>query len=191
MSSAAPSSTAGIEYVPMSFEEYLALPDKPKAEWVDGVAVIYTMAPVSRHSSLQFRLAHWFATHFPDLWGGTEADTWLPANRMRRPDLAMALHTPEGDWINGTEAPPLLVLEILSPSTRSEDLFRKGAEYASAGIAQYWVVDPDDERSIEVNDLVDGSWQRQVRVTSKQPTASVVVPGHDPVQLDFHEIFRD
>lgn len=182
--------TPGIERVPMSFDEFRSLPDKPKSEWVDGVAVIYTVAPVSRHASLQFQLAHWFATHFPGLWGGTEADTMLPANRMRRPDLALTVDPPQGPWIEGTEAPPLIVVEILSPTTRSEDLLRKAPEYASAGVAQYWVVDPDGEPSIEVNQLTDGAWINVARVSEATPTAMVAVPGHDDVELDFREIFR-
>ncbi|WP_181410705.1 Uma2 family endonuclease [Nocardioides humi] len=190
MSALTPVSAPGIERIPMSFEEFRSLPDKPKAEWVDGVAVIYTMAPVSRHASLQYELAHWFRTRFPDLWGGTEADTWLPANRMRRPDLALTVRTPTGPWIEGTDDPPLIVVEILSPTTRSEDLIRKGPEYASAGIQQYWIVDPDDDPSIEVNQLTDGEWVEVARVTEASPTATVTVPGHDEVELDFREVFR-
>ncbi|MCR1784853.1 Uma2 family endonuclease [Nocardioides carbamazepini] len=182
--------TPGIERVPMSFDEFRSLPDKPKSEWVDGVAVIYTVAPVSRHASLQYELAYWFRTHFPDLWGGTEADTMLPANRMRRPDLALTVQPPQGPWIEGTEAPPLIVVEILSPTTRSEDLLRKAPEYAAAGITQYWVVDPDGEPSIEVNQLTDGAWINVARVSEATPTTMVAVPGHDDVELDFREILR-
>lgn len=183
-------STPGIERTPMSFEEFRQLPEKPKAEWVDGVAVIYTMPPALHHASLQYELAFWFRNHFPELWGGTEVDTMLPANRMRRPDLALAVRAQHGKWLDGTEDPPLIVVEILSPSTRGEDLLRKAPEYADATIAQYWVVDPDDQPSIEVNELVDGTWEKVARVSPTKPTAMVTVPGYDPVELDFREIFR-
>jgi len=37
----------------------------------------------------------------------------------------------------------VLVLEILSPATRRADLTLKRSRYEAAGIATYWVVDPD------------------------------------------------
>ncbi|USQ81162.1 Uma2 family endonuclease [Ornithinimicrobium faecis] len=38
---------------------------------------------------------------------------------------------------------PLLALEVLSPSTRHFDVGMKRSRYATAGIANFWVVDPD------------------------------------------------
>ena len=42
----------------------------------------------------------------------------------------------------GIEGVPDLVVEILSPSTRSRDLGRKMRRYAAAGVRHYWVADP-------------------------------------------------
>jgi Uma2 family endonuclease len=42
----------------------------------------------------------------------------------------------------GIEGAPDLVLEILSPSTRSRDRGIKMRRYALAGIPHYWIVDP-------------------------------------------------
>jgi Uma2 family endonuclease len=38
--------------------------------------------------------------------------------------------------------PPLLAVEVLSPSTRRVDLLLKRDRYQAAGIASYWLVDP-------------------------------------------------
>lgn len=38
--------------------------------------------------------------------------------------------------------PPLLAVEVLSPSTRRVDLLLKRDRYEEAGIASYWIVDP-------------------------------------------------
>ena len=47
---------------------------------------------------------------------------------------------PERDW---EDAPaPLLVVEVLSPSTRRRDLASKRELYLSVGAAEYWVIDP-------------------------------------------------
>ena len=43
-------------------------------------------------------------------------------------------------------APPLLAVEVLSPSTRRVDLLLKRDRYEEAGIASYWIVDPGARR---------------------------------------------
>ena len=40
---------------------------------------------------------------------------------------------------------PLLVVEVLSRSTRGEDWGRKRELYAAAGLPWYWVADPEQE----------------------------------------------
>jgi Uma2 family endonuclease len=42
--------------------------------------------------------------------------------------------------------PPLLIVEVRSPSTALIDLNRKKAAYGQFGVRSYWVVDPDPER---------------------------------------------
>lgn len=42
----------------------------------------------------------------------------------------------------GVEGAPDLVVEILSPRTRSRDLGIKMRRYAAAGVPHYWIVDP-------------------------------------------------
>ena len=41
------------------------------------------------------------------------------------------------------EAPPVLAVEVLSPSTRRIDLGSKRLAYEAAGVPAYWLVDPD------------------------------------------------
>ncbi|MEL7224276.1 MAG: Uma2 family endonuclease [Cyanobacteria bacterium P01_D01_bin.36] len=40
------------------------------------------------------------------------------------------------------EAPPLLVVEVVSPSTKTEDYKAKWTEYSVLNIPEYWIVDP-------------------------------------------------
>ena len=42
------------------------------------------------------------------------------------------------------ERAPLLVVEVLSPSTRTVDLVLKRRVLEEAGVPSYWLVDPDD-----------------------------------------------
>jgi Uma2 family endonuclease len=53
--------------------------------------------------------------------------------------------------------PPLLAVEVLSPSTRRFDLLVKRDRLQQAGCPSYWVVDPD-EPSVLVLELRDGEY---------------------------------
>jgi Uma2 family endonuclease len=53
------------------------------------------------------------------------------------------------------ESPPLLVVEVVSPSTVNTDYRAKRTEYALLGILEYWIVDPLLHK-IVVCTLIDG-----------------------------------
>lgn len=171
--------------VRMSWEEFLALPHPPKAEWVDGEAVIDVAPVVFPHGDAVCRLLLLLGPLFPDHFLVTEVGLWLPRNRLRAPDLMMVAERPEGDWVT---AAPVLVAEVLSASTRSEDTVRKSMEYAAGGVQQYWVVDPD-LRAIDVWRNVDGEWDPLARVDDAHPTAEVELGGV-PVRIDLRQILR-
>lgn len=54
---------------------------------------------------------------------------------------------------------PALVVEVLSPSTRSKDMLKKSELYRECGVREYWIVDPIHEQvlvySFDERDLVD------------------------------------
>ncbi|MGH3864916.1 MAG: Uma2 family endonuclease [Pseudonocardiaceae bacterium] len=55
--------------------------------------------------------------------------------------------------------PPVLAVEVLSPSTRRIDRLSKLSAYEEAGVASYWLVDPDPQApSLRALDLVDGRY---------------------------------
>ncbi|MFM7571577.1 MAG: Uma2 family endonuclease [Snowella sp.] len=63
-------------------------------------------------------------------------------------------------FIDLNEDPPLLVVEIVSPSTQVTDYRSKQAEYVVLEIPEYWIVDPLQDCVI-VCTLVEG-WYNQV-----------------------------
>ena len=71
------------------------------------------------------------------------------------------------------EGPPSLVLEILSPSTRTYDLTTKAALYAKHGVPEYWIVNIETE-TITVHELRDG---RYVPLPDGPIAHSRIVPG--------------
>lgn len=172
--------------VRMSWEDFLDLPHPPKAEWVNGEAVIDGAPVVFSHGDALGRLFVLLAPLFPDHFLVTEVGLWLPRNRLRAPDLMMVTGRPDGDWVT---AAPVLVAEVLSPSTRSEDTIRKSMEYAQGGAGQYWVVDPD-LRAIDVWGNADGEWELLARLDERHPTAEVELAGV-LVPLDLRQVLRD
>jgi len=64
----------------------------------------------------------------------------LPGEQRVIPDLMVAPHTSVGD--RGVNAPVLLIVEVLS-GLSDEDMARKQAAYAAAGVPALWRIDPD------------------------------------------------
>jgi Uma2 family endonuclease len=48
--------------------------------------------------------------------------------------------------INFNEPPPVLVVEVVSPSTKTDDYRSKRSEYGLLEIVEYWIVDPIDQK---------------------------------------------
>lgn len=44
----------------------------------------------------------------------------------------------------GCEGAPDLIVEVVSPSSRRMDYFKKADLYAGAGVREYWICDPDE-----------------------------------------------
>ncbi|QKT08752.1 Uma2 family endonuclease [Gordonia sp. X0973] len=83
-------------------------------------------------------------------------DVVLSQDTVLQPDLLIA------PWDAFTErdlpGPPVLAVEVLSPSTRSVDLLLKKDRLCRAECRHYWVVDPDGP-SITAWVLRDGGYQ--------------------------------
>jgi Uma2 family endonuclease len=66
--------------------------------------------------------------------------------------------------------PPLLVVEIRSPSTALIDLGRKKAAYEQFGGPAFWVVDPRVKKpSLTVFELADGCYRQAAQVNDDEP----------------------
>lgn len=163
----------------MSYEEYQALPEHVRAEWVDGEVVVSPSGSFD-HQEISFAVTALLKTSLPSLRIVEAVTTYLPHNRERIPDIIAVARRPEGTHITDT---PVLVVEILSKSTRNEDTIRKSGEYLAAGIEQYWVVDPA-LRTIEVFERRDESWASVAYVDEDSPRAQVRVGEFGTVALD-------
>lgn len=176
----------GLQRVRMSWEEYEKLPESPRTEWVDGEVLV--MPPVTQpHGFAVGRLIRVLGVAFPDLEIGTEIGLWLPRNRLRGPDVVLVEQRTDESFMT---AMPLLVVEVLSPSTRGEDTVRKSMEYAEGGVERYWIVDPD-LRTIDALINVDGAWDVEAHLDDEASTAEFAIGEHGTVILDLKEILGD
>jgi Uma2 family endonuclease len=68
--------------------------------------------------------------------------------------------------------PPLLVVEVRSPSTALIDLNLKKAAYERFGVPSYWVVIPDQGKpELIAFELRDGRYEEAARVSGDEPFA--------------------
>ena len=70
-----------------------------------------------------------------------ETDWIVSADTIFRPDIQVVCGEDESLYVT---SPPVLTVEILSPSTRSKDLMYKREAYETLGVRYYLVVDPEE-----------------------------------------------
>ena len=132
-------------------EMVLALPDDGKRyELFDGELLV-TPAPTGPHQVVLMRFYDAIAPFVrANKLGETllsPADLDLGGDQLSQPDLFVMPFLPKGlDWANFPD--PVLVLEVLSPSSARFDRTIKRRRFQLAGIPEYWIVDLD-ARTIE------------------------------------------
>jgi len=128
---------------PITRAELDALPeDGRRHELIDG-ALIVTPAPSPRHQRAVARLLILLTEACPQDLEVMPAplDVVLAQDTVVEPDLLVAPRSAFTD--RDLPGPPLLAVEVLSPTTRHLDLQLKRARYEAAGCPSYWVVDPN------------------------------------------------
>jgi len=88
------------------------------------------------------------------------------------PDLMVRLPHPDPDGEWAAWPVPFLVIEIISPSTRRHDHEQKKRLYLDAGVAEYWIVDPE-ARTVRVVRHGEADRLERVRVEWQPPGAPV------------------
>lgn len=156
-----------------TIEDIYALPDGQRAELIDGQ--LYDMAPPNRiHQKLVNRLSQTVTNYIDSKHGDCEvypAPFAVFLNEDDRnyvePDISVICNK---DRLNdkGCNGAPDWIIEIVSPSTERMDYGIKLFKYRSAGIREYWVVNPRT-RTVNVYDFENEKETRQYSFDDEAP----------------------
>ena len=142
-----------------TIQDIYALPDGQRAELIDGN--IYMMAPpTTRHQMLAFSLARKIADYLDRNKGKCQvllapfAVFLNDEKHYVEPDISVICDADKIDD-DGCHGAPDWIIEIVSPGSRRMDYMIKLFKYRSAGVKEYWIVDPEKNRVIVYNFIND------------------------------------
>lgn len=152
--------------VPMSYEEWQALGETKHQEWSEGV--LYVNPPSRWHVLVSKHLARRLddacpvgMTVYPD-WGFHTALGDFEPDLMVAPD-----DLPDDSYV---AVPPLLVVEIASPTTRDLDWDRKLRAYAQSGVAWYWIL---EREALTIFANEEGRFVKRQRIAAGEEAETV------------------
>lgn len=133
----------------LDYDDYAAIPpDSNRYELLDGDLHV-TPAPSPLHQRVSKRLQRVLEAYFEGGGRGevfnAPIDLILTPHDVVQPDLVVVTEAAQVSG-RGIEGAPALVIEVLSPSTRERDRTTKARRYATLGIRDYWLVDPEARR---------------------------------------------
>ncbi|MBP3950029.1 Uma2 family endonuclease [Bacillus suaedae] len=143
------------DVVKYTYEDYLTWPEEESIELMDGVPIAMTPAPSREHQRIVVELVstfHSYLKNHPCDVYVAPFDVRLGHNPNRddetytvvQPDLSIICDQTKLDD-RGCKGAPDLIIEVVSPSTASNDYIRKHKIYEKYGVKEYWLVHPSDQ----------------------------------------------
>lgn len=169
-----------------TIDDIYALPEGERAELIDGR--IYYMAPPSRtQQRIISKLNQLIANHIDIKKGDCEVypapfAVYLDKNTHTyvEPDISVICDKNKLDD-KGCKGAPDWVIEIVSPGSRRMDYAIKLFQYRSAGVREYWIVDPEKNRIMV--------WSFQLEDTTEYTFSDSVKAGiYDDLFIDFSQL---
>ncbi|MGD9713406.1 MAG: Uma2 family endonuclease [Thermomicrobiales bacterium] len=149
---------------PYTIDDLTDLPRDGRRYEIIGGELVATSSPSSEHQLVSSRLQRFIGNHLAETLSGevfaAPYDVVLGTHDILEPDLLVVLNEQSDIFTDAhLSGSPALVIEILSPASRAMDRVRKSATYATHGVPEYWIVDPDSEE-ILAQSLIDGMYRR-------------------------------
>ncbi len=167
--------------VPFTRRDYMQLPEGFPAQLIEG-SLIRDPAPTTPHQVLVRRIVFAFAKVVGEeriLF--SPVDLHLDDENIYQPDL-LILQTEMGINPRQREVEmPVLVVEVLSPSTAAYDLGVKSRRYLEWGVHEVWLVDPD-ARTVEI--------RGPGGITRSGPDGVARSAAVDGLEVDLERLFR-
>ena len=177
----------------VTFEEFLKIDEKSEEqlEYIDGV--IYSQAsPSTFHQIIVSNLSSELVIYFKgkqckpivspyDIFLKNEKET-----HKIQPDISIICDK-SGFTKNNYVGSPSLVVEIISPSSRSRDFVTKMNLYMKFGIKEYWIISPE-KRQVHVYNFEDKSLKDDpIIFKENEILESNIFPD---LKIDLKEIFE-
>jgi Uma2 family endonuclease len=176
----------------MTADQFLQLGEDPEGvrlELVNGEVVV-SPSPVPDHAyvvtKIGYLIEHYnLENDLGELYH--DVDTIIDRFTVRRPDVLFFFkHRINFVGKKAMEGPPDLAIEVLSPSNADVDRTDKFAEYRDAGVANYWIIDPE-LRTIEAWRLDAGQY---VTAGRGQGTAVINLPPFPDLEIPLSKLWR-
>ena len=144
----------------LGYDDLAHMPDDGLTREILDGELFVTPSPSPLHQRISKRLQRQIEAYFEDRGLGevfnAPLDTILGPHDVAQPDVLVVTNSSLVTK-RAIEGPPVLVVEILSPATAARDRAVKADRYAAAGVAHYWIVDPEARR-LECLHLVNGRY---------------------------------
>lgn len=171
-----------------AFLKWNADREGPRCEFKDGELIMHPGVSF-KHARVTSALAHVLASKLAaDSWVVTSSDFGVEiGDDIRYPDVLVQRHGTDGDAY--ATATPVVLIEVLSPSSTGRDLRTKVEEYLGLASLEAYIVASQDEPIVWV-------WQRDA--SRAFPAEPVEIAGRDreiavaalSITLPLAEIYR-
>ena len=152
--------------MPMTLDEYLALPEDTRCEIVD-VVPRPMVRPNKVHREVQRQLANALERACPSELAVFEEEVVTisasPAHARISDVMVCRAADPTGRRNHTVAADVLLIVEVVSPNTQTADRYEKPGEYARAGIPAFWRIELEPEIVVWTHRLLDRVYHDQGR----------------------------
>ena len=150
----------------LDYSDLQVTPDDGRRHELVHGELLVTPSPGYLHQRVSKRLLLVLVDYFESRSLGevlhAPTDVILTNQDVFVPDL-LVVADPTHISARGIEGPPLLIVEILSPSTANRDRGLKSRRYAEFGVEHFWIVDPESRR-FECHRLRESAYRAVVTV---------------------------
>ena len=184
----------------ISYEEYMELVNSSdqRYELIDGE--VYLLASPSFQHQLVVNEIAW---HFNNFFRGK---TCLPLTapldirlhgfafkfeedpNVVQPDIVVICDREKVSEDGKYEGIPTLIVEVLSPSTKTKDMTAKLNLYMKSGVSEYWIVDMDGRQILQYAFSQDRDVESLITVRTGETIRSAVFKD---LEISLDDIFRD